>query len=74
MKLVDGEIALRPFTEDDLPAITAVCRDREIPRWTSIPAPYARAGATPGHHPRLTLTAKTAPMARELCRLGAEPK
>ena len=40
MRLDDGVIALRPFTEDDVPAIAAACRDPEIARWTLVPAPY----------------------------------
>jgi RimJ/RimL family protein N-acetyltransferase len=35
----DG-IALRPRTEEDVPAITAACQDEEIPRWTEVPSPY----------------------------------
>jgi RimJ/RimL family protein N-acetyltransferase len=38
--LSDGEIALRPWTWDDLPALTAACQDPEIPRWTVVPSPY----------------------------------
>jgi RimJ/RimL family protein N-acetyltransferase len=40
VSLEDDEIHLRPFTEDDVPAITAACQDREIPRWTPVPSPY----------------------------------
>jgi [ribosomal protein S5]-alanine N-acetyltransferase len=40
VRLEDGEIALRPFTEADVPAITAACQDPEIPRWTTVPSPY----------------------------------
>jgi RimJ/RimL family protein N-acetyltransferase len=38
--LEDDEIRLRPFTEDDVPAIMAACQDPEIPRWTPVPSPY----------------------------------
>jgi RimJ/RimL family protein N-acetyltransferase len=31
---------LRPFTRDDIAAVTAACQDPEIPRWTVVPAPY----------------------------------
>ena len=55
MTLTDGEIVLRPFTEDDVPAITGACQDPEIPRWTRVPSPYTEedarafvAGATEG--------------------------
>ena len=40
MRLEDGEIALRPITEDDIPAVVAACQDPEIPRWTRVPSPY----------------------------------
>lgn len=40
MTLADGEVALRPFTEDDVAAITDACQDPEIPRWTRVPSPY----------------------------------
>ena len=40
MKLEDEEILLRPFGEDDIPAIAAACQDPEIPRWTGVPSPY----------------------------------
>jgi RimJ/RimL family protein N-acetyltransferase len=41
-KLSDGEIAVRPLTGGDVPAIVAACRDPEIPRWTRVPSPYLR--------------------------------
>ena len=55
MRLEDGEIALRPFAEADVPAITAACQDPEIPRWTSVPSPYGEDEARsfvadPGDH------------------------
>jgi len=40
VRLEDGEVRLRPFTEDDVPAITAACQDPEISRWTRVPSPY----------------------------------
>ena len=40
MRLEDGEIALRPIGEDDIPAMVAACQDPEIPRWTRVPSPY----------------------------------
>lgn len=45
MRLDDGVIALRRFTEADAPAITAACQDPEIPRWTTVPAPYSEEDA-----------------------------
>lgn len=43
--LTDGVVKLRPWTEDDVPAIIAACRDPEIPRWTAIPTPYTELDA-----------------------------
>ena len=41
MKLRDGDLELRPFTIDDVPAITRACQDPEIHRWIPvIPRPY----------------------------------
>ena len=45
MTLEDGEILLRPFTEDDVPALTAACHDPEIPRWTRVPSSYTEEDA-----------------------------
>ena len=44
-RLSDGEIALRPFARQDIPAIVAACADPEIPRWTRVPSPYTREDA-----------------------------
>ena len=38
--LNDGAISLRPWQPDDLEVMTAALQDPEIPRWTTIPAPY----------------------------------
>ena len=39
---LEGERArLRPWTLADVAALTAVCQDPEIPRWTRVPSPYA---------------------------------
>jgi RimJ/RimL family protein N-acetyltransferase len=40
VKLEDDEVLLRPFGDDDVPAIVAACQDPEIPRWTGVPSPY----------------------------------
>ena len=40
MRLEDGDVALRPRTEDDIPAIVEACQDPEIARWTQVPSPY----------------------------------
>jgi RimJ/RimL family protein N-acetyltransferase len=45
VRLADDAIRLRPFTDDDVPAIVAACQDPEIPRWTRVPAPYTEADA-----------------------------
>lgn len=45
MRLEDGDIALRPFEEGDVPAIVAACQDPDIPRWTSVPSPYTEEDA-----------------------------
>jgi RimJ/RimL family protein N-acetyltransferase len=33
-------VTLRPWTLDDVPAMTAAVQDPEIPRWTEVPSPY----------------------------------
>jgi RimJ/RimL family protein N-acetyltransferase len=38
--LTDGEIVLRGWERDDVPAVTAACQDPEIPRWTVVPHNY----------------------------------
>jgi RimJ/RimL family protein N-acetyltransferase len=43
--LVDGETALRPWRDADIPALTAACQDPEISRWTRVPAPYGETDA-----------------------------
>jgi len=45
VKLEDKEVLLRPFDRRDVPAIVAACQDPEIPRWTSVPAPYTESDA-----------------------------
>ena len=35
-----GRLHLRPFLPYDAPALLAVCQDREISRWTTVPWPY----------------------------------
>jgi RimJ/RimL family protein N-acetyltransferase len=43
--LSDGVVALRTYTEADVPALAALCQDPEIPRWTLVPSPYGEADA-----------------------------
>ena len=44
--LSDGAIALRPWTDGDVPAVADACRDPEIAHWIDdVPAPYTRADA-----------------------------
>jgi RimJ/RimL family protein N-acetyltransferase len=38
--LTDGEIALRPWREQDAGALTALCQDETIVRWTNVPPDY----------------------------------
>jgi [ribosomal protein S5]-alanine N-acetyltransferase len=45
VRLEDGDVVLRPFVDEDVPAIVAACRDPEIPRWTSVPSPYTEEAA-----------------------------
>ena len=41
MELRDGDIQLRPWTLDDVPAIVAACNDPDIQKWIPlIPRPY----------------------------------
>jgi RimJ/RimL family protein N-acetyltransferase len=58
MELRDGDVALRAWTEDDVPAIVEGCNDPEIAHWIpTIPHPYTeedaraflRGEATPAH-------------------------
>ncbi|MGN8025089.1 GNAT family N-acetyltransferase [Microbacterium sp. 22242] len=45
VELRTRRLALRPPAFADVDAITAACQDPEIPRWTTVPSPYARADA-----------------------------
>ena len=46
MELRDGELALRSWAEDDVPALVAACNDAEIARWIPvIPSPYTEENA-----------------------------
>jgi RimJ/RimL family protein N-acetyltransferase len=41
MELRDGDVELRPFTLDDVPAIVEACNDAEIQYWIpTVPRPY----------------------------------
>jgi RimJ/RimL family protein N-acetyltransferase len=41
MELRDGDLVLRPWVEDDVPAIVDGCNDPEVARWIpTIPHPY----------------------------------
>jgi RimJ/RimL family protein N-acetyltransferase len=39
--LTTGRLLLRPLVPADADAVHAACQDPDIPRWTSIPSPYA---------------------------------
>ncbi|HLY49696.1 MAG TPA: GNAT family N-acetyltransferase [Solirubrobacteraceae bacterium] len=43
--LLDSSTRLRPWRDDDVPAITEACRDPEIARWTTVPENYSEADA-----------------------------
>jgi RimJ/RimL family protein N-acetyltransferase len=63
--LVEGETALRPWRDSDLPELVQACRDPEIVRWTRVPADYAEADARSYLHQRYeaALAGLTAPFA-----------
>jgi RimJ/RimL family protein N-acetyltransferase len=47
MELRDGDLLLREWSFDDVPAIAEACRDPEIPRWIPfVPIPYTEQDAT----------------------------
>jgi RimJ/RimL family protein N-acetyltransferase len=43
--LVEGDTALRPWRDSDLPQLVDACRDPDIVRWTSVPSAYSEADA-----------------------------
>jgi RimJ/RimL family protein N-acetyltransferase len=43
--LTDGVVALRPWRQDDLPAVVRMCQDPEIARFTRVPSPYTEEDA-----------------------------
>ena len=43
--LADDRTALRQWTDEDVPAIVAACRDPETARWTTVPIPYTERDA-----------------------------
>jgi RimJ/RimL family protein N-acetyltransferase len=46
VELCDGDLLLRPWTEEDVPALVAACNDSEIRRWIPvIPSPYTEEDA-----------------------------
>jgi RimJ/RimL family protein N-acetyltransferase len=46
MELRDGDLVLRPWTEDDVDAMVAGCNDPDVARWIpTIPSPYTREDA-----------------------------
>ncbi|MDQ3670703.1 MAG: GNAT family N-acetyltransferase [Actinomycetota bacterium] len=44
-ELRDGEILLRPYTESDVPALTALCQDPDVQRRIDLPVPYGASDA-----------------------------
>jgi RimJ/RimL family protein N-acetyltransferase len=55
-------VTLRPWREDDAPAVAEICQDPEIPRWTNVPSPYTEQDARA--FIRETLAGERAEMAR----------
>jgi RimJ/RimL family protein N-acetyltransferase len=43
--LSDGEVALREWRRDDMPAMIAMLQDESIVRWTRVPHPYSERDA-----------------------------
>lgn len=43
--LTDGEVALREWRRDDMPAMIAMLQDEAIVRWTRVPHPYTERDA-----------------------------
>jgi RimJ/RimL family protein N-acetyltransferase len=43
--LLDGLTALRPWRDSDVRELVRICRDPEIPRWTTVPPDYGDADA-----------------------------
>jgi RimJ/RimL family protein N-acetyltransferase len=43
--LSDGVVTLRPWREEDVPAIVAICDDPDVARFTRVPAPYTEQDA-----------------------------
>ena len=39
-ELRDGEIIIRPYTDADVPALTALCQDPDVQRRIDLPTPY----------------------------------
>jgi len=43
VELRDGDLVLRPWTEDDVDAMVTGCNDQDVARWIpTIPSPYTR--------------------------------
>jgi RimJ/RimL family protein N-acetyltransferase len=43
--LTTGRLILKEMEPQDIDAVTAICQDPEIQRWTLVPSPYTRADA-----------------------------
>jgi RimJ/RimL family protein N-acetyltransferase len=52
--LGNGDLVLRAWRPQDVPAIVSACQDPEIPKWTLVPSPYSEDDA------RLWLAAQAA--------------
>lgn len=56
--LTTGRLILKAMEPQDIDAVTAICQDPEIQKWTTVPSPYSRADAE-------TFITKIAPAGRE---------
>jgi RimJ/RimL family protein N-acetyltransferase len=43
--LGDDVVTLRPWSLDDVDAVTKACQDPDVARWTTVPTPYTEADA-----------------------------
>jgi len=43
--LGDDVVTLRPWSLDDVEAVTKACQDPDVARWTTVPTPYTEADA-----------------------------
>lgn len=61
----DGVVALRRWEQDDIPSLTKLVADPEVPRWTGIPSPYTKRDAK--SFLRTTARAEAMSIGTDLC-------